>query len=167
MKPVIIAIVGAAGSGKTHMSLFLQDKLNIPTIVSYTTRPIRKGETDGIEHYFVKPDSMPNKSEMLAYTFYGGHHYFALHKQIPNGICSYVIDEAGIIELVKDHADKYQIICVYVNSSNDAILARGVCKSRIARDITRKKLDPDFYDCVINNNGSIEDFEQEILRQIN
>lgn len=51
MKPVIIAIVGTSGSGKTHMAEFLRNKLNIPTIVSYTTRPKRSWEKEGVEHH--------------------------------------------------------------------------------------------------------------------
>ena len=53
MKPVIIAIVGRSGSGKTYMAEFLRKKMNIPTIVSYTTRRKRPGETDGVEHFAI------------------------------------------------------------------------------------------------------------------
>ena len=60
MKPVIIAIVGASGSGKTHMAEFLRNKLNIPTIVSYTTRPKRSWEKEGIEHHFISKDKFPS-----------------------------------------------------------------------------------------------------------
>ena len=43
MKPIIIAIVGASGSGKTHLSKFLQKEFGIPAIISTTTRPRREG----------------------------------------------------------------------------------------------------------------------------
>lgn len=71
MKPIIIAIVGASGSGKTYMAELLRNQLNIPTIVSYTTRQKRLGETNGVEHYFIKDSDIPDKNDMLAYTLFG------------------------------------------------------------------------------------------------
>ena len=68
MKPVIIAIVGRSGNGKTYMAEFLRKKMNIPTIVSYTTRRKRPGETDGMEHFFIGSEQVPEGDDMLAYT---------------------------------------------------------------------------------------------------
>lgn len=46
---MIIALVGNSGTGKTHLSNFLKQRLGIPVIVSYTTRPNVQGKrTDGI-----------------------------------------------------------------------------------------------------------------------
>ena len=42
-KPIIIAIMGASGSGKTYLSKFLNKEMNIPMIVSTTTRPPARG----------------------------------------------------------------------------------------------------------------------------
>ena len=114
MKPVIIAIVGRSGSGKTYMAEFLRKKMNIPTIVSYTTRRIKDP---------VKPmawnisllgsEQVPEGDDMLAYTVFGGEQYFALHSQVPKGgICTYVIDEAGLECLVKDFGNRYLIVPV-------------------------------------------------------
>ncbi len=47
MKPIIIAIVGASGSGKTHLSKFLQKEFGIPAIISTTTRPGAKARGKG------------------------------------------------------------------------------------------------------------------------
>ena len=75
MKSTILAIVGPSGSGKTTLAEHLKDKLNIPVIVSYTTRPIRDGEIDGKDHHFVSEQDMPPHEKMLAYTKFGGYHY--------------------------------------------------------------------------------------------
>ena len=61
-KPIIIALVGPSGSGKTTLSLYLQEMLNIPAICSYTTRPMRRGEQNGREHWFVE-DCAPDISK--------------------------------------------------------------------------------------------------------
>ena len=65
----IVAIVGASGSGKTQLTLYAK-KLGYPVICSYTTRPMREGETNGVEHIFVTADKMPKKDKMLASGLY-------------------------------------------------------------------------------------------------
>lgn len=102
-KPIIIALVGASGSGKTTLSLYLQDKLAIPAVCSYTTRPMRPGEVNGREHWFVTEaeyERMAATESLLAYTKFGGYHYWTLESQVAkNLITTYVIDEKGLIEL--------------------------------------------------------------------
>lgn len=83
MKPVIIAIVGRSGSGKTYMAEFLRKKMNIPTIVSYTTRRKRPGETDGVEHFFIGSEQVPEGDDMAGIHGIRSEQYFALHSQVP------------------------------------------------------------------------------------
>lgn len=168
MKSVIIAIVGTSGSGKTHMTEFLQSKLNIPTIVSYTTRPKRIGEKNGVEHYFIKDDEVPENDDMLAYTKFGGYQYFALHSQVPkDGLCTYVIDERGLEILTKQFSNKYLIIPVAIKCSQETLRLRGIDTQRLQRDRGRIKIDDSYYDCIICNNSTLEEFEQKILEEIN
>ena len=168
MKSVIIAIVGTSGSGKTHMTEFLRNKLNIPTIVSYTTRPKRIGEKEGVEHHFISEEDLPEKQEMLAYTHFGDYEYFALHSQVPeNGLCSYVIDEKGLEILTKQFSSKYLIIPVAIKCSQETLKQRGIDPQRLQRDKGRIHIDDSFYDCIICNNGSLEEFEKKILEEIN
>ncbi|MCY1134009.1 guanylate kinase [Bacteroides fragilis] len=164
----IIAIVGPSGSGKTHLTKFLQKELNIPTIVSYTTRPARVNEKNGIEHFFLDNQaSLPPMEKMLAYTHFGGYDYFALHSQVPDTVCTYVIDEKGLEELSLQHCDKYQIIAVAIKCSEETLVRRGIDPKRIHRDRERKHLSPEYFDSIILNNGSIEEFEYQILCKIN
>ena len=168
MKPVIIAIVGRSGSGKTYMAEFLRKKMNIPTIVSYTTRRKRPGETNGVEHFFIGSEQVPEGGDMLAYTVFGGEQYFALHSQVPkDGICTYVIDEAGLECLVKDFGDRYLIVPVTVKCSEETLIKRGIEPDRLARDKRRIHINDSFYDCIIINDGTIEEFENKILSEIN
>lgn len=101
----IIAIVGPSGSGKTHLVKFLRKELNIPTIISYTSRPKRPEEKEGIDHFFLPVTTqLPPAKEMLAHTFFAGHDYFALHTQVPDRLCTYIIDEKGLEELTLEHS---------------------------------------------------------------
>ena len=94
--PIIITIVGPSGSGKTTMANIMSEN-GIPTIVSYTTRPMREEETNGKEHWFVTPEDKPQMSEMIAYTQFGEHEYWATLQQAKQKICTYVIDPRNMI----------------------------------------------------------------------
>lgn len=53
--PEIAFIMGKSSSGKDHIfkALIEDETLVLSTITMYTTRPMRAGETDGVEYYFV------------------------------------------------------------------------------------------------------------------
>lgn len=167
MKKKIIAIVGASGSGKTHMSKYINNTFNPPSIVSCTTRPIRKGETDGVEHYFVEEDQMPTPENMLAYTKFGGYHYWTDKRQIKewNTFC-YVIDEIGLIKMLNKYSDEFDVVSVLVKRDKSS-LESEIDTDRRNRDKFRISLSDSFYDYIINNTGTIEEFEKNIDILIN
>ena len=46
--------MGPSGAGKDTVANILSIALNIPLLCSFTTRPMRDGEVNGKEHFFVK-----------------------------------------------------------------------------------------------------------------
>jgi len=54
----IFCLMGKSSSGKDTIFKLLKDdlELNLKPIISYTTRPKRNNETDGIEYYFIDED---------------------------------------------------------------------------------------------------------------
>lgn len=166
MKNTIICIVGPSGSGKTLMSHYLWTQYSIPFIVSATTRPMREGEKDGVDHYFVTPEVIRNAEReglMLAYTQYGGYEYCAL-KSLPrnNRACSYVVDEKGVRYLMEHCQDEFELLVVYVDASVEGRLDRGISQERIDRDSDRIKLDSKIYSDVIRNDGTKRSFFKQI-----
>ncbi|MEG1848266.1 MAG: guanylate kinase [Lachnospiraceae bacterium] len=81
----IFYLMGKSSSGKdTIYKRLLEDRtLNLQTIVPYTTRPIRVGETEGVEYHFVEKsvlqemkDSGRLIEERTYYTYHGEWQYF-------------------------------------------------------------------------------------------
>lgn len=61
----IFCIMGKSATGKDtiYKSLLQNSELKLNRIVSYTTRPIREGEEDGIEYHFTDVEIMHQLEE--------------------------------------------------------------------------------------------------------
>lgn len=163
MQPTIIAVVGASGSGKTYLSRLLQNELNVFAIVSHTTRPRRENEIEGKDYYFIGKNQAIPFCEMLTHTKFGGYEYFALRDQVPpEGYCTYVVDESGVQALKRMHGERYRVVTVLVRSGYATLEARGIDQERIFRDRTRRQLPDAFYDFVIDNDGTLAEYEETI-----
>ena len=69
----IIVLLGASATGKDTVAKHISEKYSIPIAVSYTTRPMRSNETQGVEYYFVSDDEMHEKfknGEVIEHTSY-------------------------------------------------------------------------------------------------
>ena len=69
----IIVLLGASATGKDTVAKHISEKYNIPMAISYTTRPMRSNETQGVEYYFISDDEMHEKfknGEVIEYTSY-------------------------------------------------------------------------------------------------
>jgi len=161
MKPLIICIVGASGSGKTTASMMLQQQFGWNAIVSYTTRPMRKGEKNGRDHWFVKQGQMPPKKRMCAYTQFGGYEYWTEWDQFLTLFPSvYVIDEKGLVDLQSKQSSSFPFDLVTITIKRDNL--EGIDEKRKERDNERIHIPDEVYDYVINNNGSMEEFRASL-----
>ena len=152
MKQKIIAIMGPSGAGKDTVANILSFALNIPLLCSFTTRPMRDGEVNGKEHFFVKECKTP-KEKMLAYTEYGGYEYWTEIDQVKDAAI-YVIDERGFLGICENFPD-IELISIYVAAKPETLKARGIAPERTNRDEYRVSLDINSFDYVISNNSSL------------
>lgn len=89
----IIALIGEAGSGKDSImqNILKQRPLEFNEIISCTTRPMREGEAEGVNYFYLTPEEFAGKvlnGEMLEATsfndwFYGTS-YDSLRSDCPN-----------------------------------------------------------------------------------
>lgn len=157
----LITITGPSGAGKDTVARMLSDLGDYKVICSYTTRPKREGEIDGVEHHFVEKCDVPHDN-MLAYTQYGGYEYWTTVEQVGDKVI-YVIDEDGLKSLCEKFPD-IELFKICVSAKERTRLRRGVTPERMARDKRRKRLPLSFYDAVIFNNDSPGDLRDEVLR---
>lgn len=83
----IFCLMGKSASGKdTVFSRLINDKdLALERMVPYTTRPMRSGETDGVEYHFTDIDGLKSLrddgrviEERCYHTIHGDWHYFTV-----------------------------------------------------------------------------------------
>lgn len=116
------------------------------------TRPMRDGEVNGKEHFFVKECKTP-KEDMLAYTEYGGYEYWTELAQVED-TAIYVIDEKGFLGIC-EHFPDIELMSIYVAAKPETLKARGIAPERTNRDEYRVSLDINSFDYVISNNSSL------------
>ena len=161
-KPLIICIVGESGSGKTTIAEYIEREHGIKMMESYTDRPMRyPGETG---HTFVTKEEFDTFShdDMIAYTEFGGHRYCCLKKDVLD-FNTYVIDERGLIYLIQNFGEVYNIKCIRVYADLSTRIKR-VGKERVERDkgmFTIHK-DSELFTCRINNILSLDYLQDEI-----
>ena len=162
-KKIIVAIVGEAGVGKTELTKYMAEHNNVPYVSSFTTRTMRDGEVNGVDHTFVSEKDMPGFEKMIAYTLYGGNHYWVTIDQIEKPVTTYVIDERGLLKMIDHFSGKFRFLKVYIKRENK----EGIDMSRQVRDGERTALPEDFYDLIINNNYPTADkFFEESSKMI-
>lgn len=155
---MIICIVGPSGSGKTTLAQYLNETLGIPVLISYTTRPMRDNEINGVDHWFVSDNDMPDRNKMLAYTKFGGYHYWVPVESVPSkGQCLYVIDEDGVRYLQENFGNDYCIYTILIKRGI-ASLIKQVGEGRVMRDLKRKQIPEEQYNLILNNFGTLDDF---------
>ena len=157
----LITITGPSGAGKDTVARMLSEMSGYKVLCSYTTRPKREGEIDGVEHYFVDKCNIPH-DKMLAYTQYGGYEYWVTIDQVKNKSI-YVIDEDGLKVLCKRFPN-IELFKICVSARESTRLYRGVSQERMDRDKQRKLMPLSFYDAVIFNNGTLSELRDEVQR---
>lgn len=157
----LITITGPSGAGKDTVARMLSEMTGHKVLCSYTTRPKRIDEIDGVEHHFVEKCDVSH-DKMLAYTQYGGYEYWTTIDQVTDKAI-YVIDEDGLKALCKKSPD-IDLFKICVSAYEETRLRRGVSQERMLRDKQRNLLSFSFYDAVILNNGSYSQLYYEVQR---
>ena len=179
---MILGIVGKTNSGKDTAAKYLFEKYKYPMIVSYTTRPKRAYEDDGVQHWFIDKSRMAEliaTKDIIAYTKNeetGIEYCAVLDDTFMQKDFIYIINPEGI-RWFKEHGTKNEkMISIYMNCAEDEILKRGelrgddvdVLNKRLSSE--RKEFD-DFYnnkewDYVVNSEKPLDDVKAQIHKII-
>lgn len=131
MKKLII-IAGPSGSGKTTISHYLNEKYQIPRVITHTTRPMRPGEIAGVDYYFETDQSFA-KLHFFEKVKYGSYQYGSSKESLDktwknNDFATLIVDTAGAQSYLEQLGD--QILFIYIEETDldklkKRLIARG------------------------------------------
>lgn len=165
-----------SGAGKTTLCKILMDTFSdIDYSVSHTTREPRKGETDGLDYFFISEEefkAMIKKEKLAEWAQVHGNYYGTsigfINKNIEAGRDILMdIDVKGTKQIVKKYPDAITIFIM--PPSMEALRERLVKRGLDNRDVIEKRMknaaaeiaEKDFYRHIVVND-TIDDAIQEM-----
>ena len=158
----IIVLAGKSASGKNFVSKKLE-KNGYKCIVTYTTRPKRKGEKQDITYHFISDEEFKQKidegffAEWKSYiTNEGVWYYGSSLEDIENAKDNSVIilTPEGYRD-VKSKFPNKNIICIYIYANNETIKKRLIKRGDNKEEAERR---------ILHDNEDFKGFEKEANR---
>ena len=182
----IFALLGYMGVGKdTILKQVLKDMDDVKPIISTTTRPMRKGETEGVEYYFIDDTEFFRRGtdfvEQRIYhtkvkengvekeaTWRYGIERAELEK---DDYLIVIVDSVGYKEL-KNYVGNGRIVPIFISAPQEELRARALARGDLEAEVDRRLKDDyerfmDFrvrtvYHEVKNTNGRLEEAIKEV-----
>ena len=182
----IFALLGYMGVGKdTILKQVLKDIDDVKPIISTTTRPMRKGETEGVEYYFIDDTEFFRRGtdfvEQRIYhtkvkengiekdaTWRYGIERAELEK---DDYLIVIVDSVGYKEL-KNYVGNGKIVPIFISAPQEELRARALARGDFEAEVDRRLKDDyerfmDFrvrtvYHEVKNTNGRLEEAIKEV-----
>jgi guanylate kinase len=152
MKRIIIS--GKGGSGKDYLRKIMED-LGFTYCKSYTTRPIREGEENGKDYFFIEEKDIPAKKDLYESVYFNGWFYGTPKTEFKKSNL-FIMTPKGISFLKKE--DRKNSIVIYIEA-NEETRKNRLLERRDADDVERriKADEKDFndfndFDLIINNS---------------
>ncbi len=139
----IFMVTGKSATGKDTIFKCLLDKIDLITIVSYTTRPIRNQEIDGVEYHFVTEEQLKELEEQgkiieqRSYsTVCGVWHYFTVNDgQFDKEECNYILIGTLVqYEKMRSFFGQDRVVPIYIEVDGAERLIRSVTREREQRE---------------------------------
>lgn len=182
----IFALLGYMGVGKdTILKQVLKDMDDVKPIISTTTRPMRKGETEGVEYYFIDDTEFFRRGtdfvEQRIYhtkvkengvekdaTWRYGIERMELEK---DDYLIVIVDSVGYKEL-KNYVGNGRIVPIFISAPQEELKARALARGDLEAEVDRRLKDDyerfmDFrvrtvYHEVKNGEGRLEEAIKEV-----
>lgn len=138
----IFCVIGKSSSGKDTIfkQILEKNSMGLKTIVPYTTRPIREGETNGVEYFFISEKELENLEredkiiELRAYdTVHGVWKYFTAHdEQIDLENNNYIIIGTLVsYTKLKDYFGEDKVKPIYIELEDGIRLSRALEREKM------------------------------------
>lgn len=166
----IYYVMGKSSSGKDtiYNRLIKDESLSLKTIVGYTTRPMREGECQGIEYFFVDEEELLRLEkngrviEKRAYnTVYGIWYYFTVDDENINlQENDYIlIGTLESYEKVRSYYGKDVVVPIYIDVEDGERLIRAIMREKNQKN-------PSYEEVCRRFLADSKDFSEEKLKEL-
>jgi guanylate kinase len=170
----MLILIGPSASGKTEVAKLLISKHGLKKLVTYTTRPIRTSETDGVDYHFLSAErffKLKDAGEFVETTCYNGNFYGSRKCDVCDDKVV-VLEANGLNAFLKQMPDK--IVSVFLETPKAIRKQRMIDRGDDPRDIERRLASDDVLfdksrferiDFTVENIGiSLEELTGEIAK---
>lgn len=139
---MILILMGKTASGKDSVAKELCSNYQLVKIITYTTRPPRHGETDGVDYHFISRSDFQNKIK---------HNFFVEWKRYETvqdewlyGTAWSSLEDDGVLILtpqgIKDFFNNTNKVAkvFYIKSSDETIMKRLIARGDDRAEATRR-----------------------------
>ncbi|HOO33293.1 MAG TPA: guanylate kinase [Thermotogota bacterium] len=163
-KGILFVITGPSGAGKTTLLKSLTKEYpELSFSVSYTTRPIRKGEQNGKDYWFVSEEEFNKKmkdGDFLEYAQVHGYYYgtsaFCVSEELEHANLLLDIDVQGAVNV--KHLIPDSTVCFIAPPGYDELVSRLTKRGTESEADLKKRLDD-----AIHELKEIEKFDYLII----
>lgn len=140
---IVTTLTGPSASGKTELVKVLTKTYGFEKLVSVTTRPMRPGEEEGIDYYFVSEEQFKkyqDNNELLQEVNFNGKNYGTtvseMERVFASGKTPVVIVEPGGVTQFEELEEKYnfQVYSVFVHASLNVLQERFFARLGLSVD---------------------------------
>lgn len=115
----MLILVGHSASGKTEIANELKRNYEMKKIITYTTRPIRINEINGVDYHFVSEEEflrLKDNDFFVETTFFNGYYYGSSKNDVKDDNVV-ILDPIGLQNFKNSKLDN--IIAIFLNCDED------------------------------------------------
>ena len=140
---MIYAIVGNTLSGKSTLVRDLVTATGIKQVITYTTRPMRDGERDGLDYHFITSEEMDSDK------YFGRRDFYTVYRKEPYSYAMskddvfpfedkiLILDSAGVRAL-KDEIGYENVVTVFIDAPINLLIERGKLRRDLEGEVQRR-----------------------------
>jgi guanylate kinase len=167
----LYVVMGKSATGKDTVFKRLKEnkELHLKSVTGYTTRPIRNGETEGVEYYFVTVDvlkELKEKNKVIEHRAYNTMHgiwnYFTVDDgQIDLRSSDYImIGTLEAFEQIRNYYGEEAVVPIYIEVEDGIRLQRALQREQ-------SQVKPKYAELCRRYLADEEDFSEENLNKLN
>ncbi len=165
----IYVVIGKSASGKDTIFKYLREDetLLMKTVIGYTTRPIRDGERDGVEYFFVSVNQFEQlklDGKIIEYrtyhTIHGPWNYFTVNDgQIDLQKSDYLfINTLEAYNQIRKYFGEDKVIPIYIEVEDGERLSRAIKREK-------KQSEPKYAELCRRFLADSEDFSEDKIKE--